>query len=242
MFEPIRKQRAAEQVAESIRDTIVDGRLGAGDALPSERDLAGRFGVNRSTIREAMLRLEAWGLVEIRQGGVTRVRDFLVSAGLQLLPFLIAPGGRMDWGMLRDLLSIRVMLLSWTAAEATRGGPEASVVERLEEILLALEQPGLPAHRAQELDYDFFEALVAATGNRVLLLISNAVREVYMRNREHFIAIYAPGVLNTSRHRRAFEALAAGQAELAADAMREHAEAALRAVQALGGANTGGKS
>ena len=89
-FAPVKRLKLAEQLASSIRSAIIQGTYGPGDTLPSERDLAGQFEVNRSSVREAILRLEAWGLVEVKQGGGTRVRDFLTSAGLQVLPFLTA--------------------------------------------------------------------------------------------------------------------------------------------------------
>ncbi len=63
----------ADRLAASLRTSIVRGRLRPGDPLPSERELADQYEVNRSSVREAMKRLEAWGLVKIRHGGATRV-------------------------------------------------------------------------------------------------------------------------------------------------------------------------
>ena len=68
-----RPERIADKIAEKLRSAIVGGRLRPGDALPSERELAEQYDVNRSSIREAMGRLETWGLVKIRHGGATRV-------------------------------------------------------------------------------------------------------------------------------------------------------------------------
>src|SRR5688500_1031355 len=103
---PLERRKIAEQIADALKDAIVRGRLKTGESLPSERDLAEKYAVNRSSIREAMLRLEAWGLVEIRQGGATKVRDFLMSTGVTLLPHLFEVGRRLDPGMLRDVHEI----------------------------------------------------------------------------------------------------------------------------------------
>jgi len=59
------KARVAEELASSLRELIVEGQIGAGDALPSERELAAKFEVNRSSVREALHRLEAVGLADM---------------------------------------------------------------------------------------------------------------------------------------------------------------------------------
>ena len=151
-FAPIKKVKVSAQVAGSIRDAIVGGDYQPGDTLPPERDLADQLGVNRSSIREAMLRLEAWGLVEIKHGAGARVANFLSTAGLQLLPFLLAPGGQLDPKWLIDLLELRVLLLGWTASQATlRADPEA--ILELEQILEEIEAADAVS-KVQELDFE----------------------------------------------------------------------------------------
>ena len=101
-FKPIKQQKIAEQIAAVLRDAIIKGTYRTGEPLPSERELATQFAVNRSSVREAIHRLEGWGLVNIRQGGGTMVRDVLASAGLQVLPYLLAPSGALDAKWLVD--------------------------------------------------------------------------------------------------------------------------------------------
>lgn len=107
---PLERRKVAEQIADALRAAIVGGELKVGAPLPSERELAERYDVNRSSVREALLRLEAWGLVEIRQGGATRVRDFLVSAGMGLLPHLVEVG-QLDPTILGDLHDLPEVML-----------------------------------------------------------------------------------------------------------------------------------
>ncbi|MEM9099847.1 MAG: GntR family transcriptional regulator [Pseudomonadota bacterium] len=61
-------QSVGHQIAEEIREMIVDGRLGADDRLPGEQDLATRFGVSRPSVREALKRLAAQNLIRTRRG------------------------------------------------------------------------------------------------------------------------------------------------------------------------------
>ena len=65
---PIRKQTMAEQVAVAIKDSILNGDLSEGDALPTEPALCEQFGVSRAVIRDATRILLAQGLVDAKQG------------------------------------------------------------------------------------------------------------------------------------------------------------------------------
>lgn len=67
----VRPRRLYKQVAEKIEAMVADGSLAVGAQIPSEVELARRFGVSRPTIREAMIVLEASGVVEVRNGSGT---------------------------------------------------------------------------------------------------------------------------------------------------------------------------
>ena len=69
----LQKQNHYDEIAQQIKEMIMQGQLKMGDKLPSTKELSERFGVGRSTIREALSALKAMGLIEIRQGrGVPR--------------------------------------------------------------------------------------------------------------------------------------------------------------------------
>ncbi len=68
-LEPVRSTRIYEEIVRQIRLLIADGHLKSGDRLPPERDLAERFRVSRTSVREAMRALESRGLIGIRAGG-----------------------------------------------------------------------------------------------------------------------------------------------------------------------------
>ena len=72
----IKKVSASEQVCEAIQDQISAGVWKVGDKLPSESDLAAKFGVNRLTVRMALQKLNALGIVETRTGSGTFVIEF----------------------------------------------------------------------------------------------------------------------------------------------------------------------
>ena len=223
----IARQNIAERVANSLRRSIAEGRLRPGDPLPSERELEDKYDVNRSSIREAMKRLEAWGLVKIRHGGATRVSDFFLSAGLDLVPYLVEVGAKVDSGILKDLHEVRSMLMGWCAEQAARKADPSSVA-RLDELARRLDDERTRPSALQDLDYDFFQELVAISGNRLLSLFVNMVREIYSRGKDRYAVLYSPEVFDPGHHRRAVEAIRAHDPKAAGDAMRAHAATALR--------------
>ena len=219
-FEPIKKKKLADRVAERIREAIVGGEYQTGDALPSERELARQFGINRASVREALMRLEARGWVEIKQGGATRIRDAFRDAGLQLLPYLIAPRGEPDPELMKDLLAMRSMFLSWTAGEAAqlRSAEDLDRLEAIVDKMAASDDAG----ELQELDFEFFVVLVEMTNNQIMVLFANAMRQVYETNAEHFLFLYEPPFA-LAHHRAAVRAIGQSDTEAASAAMQSYA-------------------
>ncbi|WP_197502472.1 FadR/GntR family transcriptional regulator, partial [Mycobacterium scrofulaceum] len=72
---PPDRQRVDEQIAASITDAILDGAFPPGTALPPERDLAEQLGVNRTSLRQGLARLQEMGLIEARHGSGNVVTD-----------------------------------------------------------------------------------------------------------------------------------------------------------------------
>ena len=84
-LQPVSRRSVPEEVFEQILDEVFSGQMQPGESLPSERRLAEVLGVSRPAVREALKRVAAAGLVEVRQGDATTVRDFRRHAGLDLL-------------------------------------------------------------------------------------------------------------------------------------------------------------
>lgn len=65
---PLVADSLAQQIADQLREVIMDGTLKADERLPTEDDLAKHFGVSRPTVREALKRLSAQNLIRSRRG------------------------------------------------------------------------------------------------------------------------------------------------------------------------------
>ncbi|MFJ7723646.1 FadR/GntR family transcriptional regulator, partial [Rhodococcus erythropolis] len=120
MFQPVARTSASGAVFDQISVKVLAGELAAGEALPSERKLAEAFGVSRPAVREAIQKLAQAGLVEVRQGESTSVRDFRRQAGPELLPQLLVRDGVPDLSVVRSVLETRELMGPQIAVLAAR--------------------------------------------------------------------------------------------------------------------------
>ena len=158
--EPRRKPRTlALELVESLGDRIRDGRLVAGDKLPTEAAFMGEFGVSRTVVREALSKLQASGLVETRHG----IGTFVVGLG-DGSAFRIAP---QQLATLRDvvaLLELRIGLETEAAALAAQRRTARNLTvmrEALDQFTLAVEQ----GRDAVAADFSFHLEISRATQN-----------------------------------------------------------------------------
>jgi len=173
-FRPARRRRIHEDVAEQLRDAILDGRFVTGARLPPERELAVEFGVNRTSIREAIKVLESLNLVSVRQGDGATVRP-LIEASFEVLAAVIYHGGRVDVGALAELAEVMTPLLYEMARLAlVRHTPaQMDVLRRLRDVIAddAIErETRFGAAR------DVLVLLSDMTGNRVWQMLARRTR------------------------------------------------------------------
>src|SRR3979409_799786 len=74
LLEPVKRSRIYEHIVEQSHALIREGRWAPGDQIPPERELAERFRVSRTSVREALRALDMQGVIESRQGGGTFIR------------------------------------------------------------------------------------------------------------------------------------------------------------------------
>jgi DNA-binding FadR family transcriptional regulator len=180
---------AADTSAAQLRARVLSGEWAPGDRLPPERTLADEAGLNRVTVRAALKKLEAEGLVEVRQGRGYTVLDFRQTAG----PMLLAPLAALDEaasGVPADRLFADLLLLRRHLARALFEvllkkddldlAPTRAAIDRFEGALddESLEESPEGLRRIVELDLGVVSALVASSGSVVLQLCFNPVAAV----------------------------------------------------------------
>ena len=170
------RRRLHEDVAEQLRDAILDARFPAGQKLPPERELAQEFRVNRTSIREAIKVLEGLGLVTVRQGDGATVRP-VVDASLELLGPMIFHGGRIDLGLVAEMTEVmRPMLLEMGRLAIERCGPSDLAAIRVLRDVVA-DAAGDREARFEAL-HDLLVVLADATHNRVWQMVARRLRNL----------------------------------------------------------------
>jgi GntR family transcriptional repressor for pyruvate dehydrogenase complex len=216
---PIKKVSTASKVFETLYEMIVSGQFKRGQKLPSQEELARQFGVSRNTLREAMNKLYAMGLLSSHQGIGTVVESPNPEGYLSALSgqFLL------DTLSVREFVEARICIERTSVRLAvTRAGKHD--IERLSGILdsqkLAFENNDGEEFTRQ--DAAFHMGLTQLSGNRVLMKFLQTIQDMLYR----FIGevVQLPGAISDAMrfHRRVTDAIAAKDADLAEREIVEH--------------------
>ncbi|NIB38669.1 FadR family transcriptional regulator [Pseudomaricurvus alkylphenolicus] len=205
-----------EMVARQIEAMILDGRLRAGERLPSERSLGDSLKVSRNTLREALKALRTRGVIETRRGSGNYVCSFdeLQPQSQQFEPS--TPLQKLLQNhpeTLEGLLEVRRLLEGEAAYRAAQRASVADLAE-LKTVYEALveEEPRQDNPEAHaERDIRFHRAVYAAAHNPILLLALNGIRDLMMSfffdtSDKLYTGRYNKGQLRT-QHRRIYRAI-----------------------------------
>jgi GntR family transcriptional repressor for pyruvate dehydrogenase complex len=165
-FEQIQMEPAYRKVAAAISERIVSRSLREGDRLPPETELARQFGVNRSTIREALRELESGGLVKRRPGSklmsVSRPQHDVVAEGVSRALVMHDVTFMEVW----SALTILEPPIAEAAARARTVEDVTATAAEAQRFVTLNADTGLAVHHAAE----FFRSVGRATHNQVLML------------------------------------------------------------------------
>jgi GntR family transcriptional repressor for pyruvate dehydrogenase complex len=215
-LQPVNRRSVPEDVFEQILADVLSGEMQPGQTLPSERSLAEVLGVSRPAIREALKRVSAAGLVEVRQGDATTVRDFRRHAGLDLLPRLLMRAGELDLSVVRSILEARLHN-GPKAAElaAQRRHPELAGL--LDDAVRDLDSEQDPVER-QRHALTFWDQVVDGADSIVFRLMYNTLRATYEPALPALAAVMAAEVGRPEAYRTLADAIAAGDPDAAKQA------------------------
>src|SRR5919198_238444 len=217
-FEAIRRNKVYEEVARQLEQFITE-RMKPGDMLPPERELAEKFGVSRSSVRDAIRRLELIGLVEPRQGSGTVVRElspeFLVSP---LTSVLVQK--RKSVVELLDVRKIRDPPLAARAASHA----SADDIAELEDILRRQDDKLRRGEVAIDEDNEFHYTIALASDNSVVLKVLDVLMDLLRETRERSLQVEGRPQKSLAGHRRILSAIKRRDGAAAELAMRRHIE------------------
>lgn len=176
---PLPRPDLPDRAASVLRRQIVLGQLPPGAVLPSERELALEFGVNRATMREALGQLERSGLLARRQGSRAVVLDFRRTGTLELLTDVIGARRRGDPGRRRAEQSVLELVAAIYAegarlAARRRGPADLAALKastgRMRAVVAGGDHAGFT-----EAQRDFQRQVMAATGSVAFELAANTI-------------------------------------------------------------------
>ncbi|GAB7142038.1 FadR/GntR family transcriptional regulator [Mycobacterium riyadhense] len=227
-IQPPNRQRVDEQIATSIADAILDGVFPPGSALPPERELAEQLGVNRTSLRQGLARLQQMGLIEVRHGSGSVVCDPQSLTHPAVVEALVRKLGP---DFLVELLEIRAALgplIGRLAAD--RNTPEDS--DALRVALAVVQEANTPAER-QAADLAYFRVLIHSTRNRALGLLYRWVEQAFGGREHELTGAYNDAAPVVADLRAITEAVVSGDGENAAGTVEAYLNAsALRMVAA----------
>ena len=212
-LQPVVRRSVPDEVFDQVLAEVVDGEIPVGDPLPSERRLAEVLGVSRPAVREALQRMAQTGLVQVRHGGATTVRDYKRHAGLDLLARLLVRHGDLDPAVARSILEARLAVgPSVAALAATRGGPTlAATLTETVDLLVGTDDDVERQVHALE----FWDQVVDAADSIVFRLMFNSLRAAYEPALEALAPVMAEEVGQADAYRLLTSAIAAGDPEVA---------------------------
>lgn len=223
LFDPVEHDSVADTVVSQIEDMLVAGILKQGTKLPAERELAEAMDVSRPKLREALKRLEADGLIEMRHGEGSFIAELV---GPAMTPALLQLYARHS-GAFFDYLEYRraqEALASRLAAErATK--PDKQIIQTCMD---NMQKSWVDAddEASREADIAFHSAVVDASHNSTLIHMMGSVfqltRQGVFYNRKFLKSIDGTGQALVEQHLAIGEAILNGQPEAAEAAAIAH--------------------
>lgn len=218
-----------DRTADHLSELIIAGEWAPGQYLPSEGELIQRLGVSRTAYREALCRLEAQGLVEVRHGVGTRVAERSGQAVADSLAMLL----RRSHSATADLLEARHILETEAAALAAQRATPADVAA-LDEALDAMRRPTASPGEYIAGDLKFHLALAQASHNVVLVALAESLRSALHESIEATFEVDGRTERRLKDHERIMVAVRAGDAAGARSAVVVHLRATAEMLARIG--------
>ncbi len=220
MLTPIDRTRVYEAALDQIKSHIESGEWPPGSQLPAERELAERLNIGRPSVREALRVLEVMGLIEIRLGHGSFVKDRNSSAQpIQLLQSMLQ-----EDGYVVELLEVREILEPQIAFLAAQSATDEDI-RGLEEVLNRMDRVVAEGGVGIAENMEFHLGLTKAVGNRVLYQVHHMLFELSREPVERFFRVPGRMTKSLQGHREVLRAIRERDPEKAYDTMLTHLRA-----------------
>jgi GntR family transcriptional repressor for pyruvate dehydrogenase complex len=209
-----------EQTAKLL-ELIRERGFQPGDKLPSERDLAALFGMSRSAVREALIRLDTLRIVESRPKSGVYLQPYGAERSIEAMVLFAETNTPLSAAEVAQSVELRSVLESESMRLACLRRTQGDL-DDLQQILRESAAAIARGETLAELDPQFHKAIVAATKNDVLLRFINVFYRMSRRRREIYFRDPQQSKRSHAQHLQLYGAIQAQDAELGQQILRRH--------------------
>jgi GntR family transcriptional repressor for pyruvate dehydrogenase complex len=216
-FKEVSIEKPVDVIIRQIKELLISGQLRPGDKLPPERKLSEQFGVGRTPVRDAIRKLEFYGILKTRPQSGT----FVASIGIAALESLIADVLKIDSPSFVSLVETRVLLETATITLACERRTEEDILQ-LEVSLNAYLEKARRGIKAREEDLMFHLTIAEISKNKVLKSLLLIIIPDIISNYSVFKVCDTVTSKALKEHEQLFACIKAGDAKKGAVVMKEH--------------------
>jgi len=235
MFQPLNRLQSQgpaslyHQVIDSIRDLVLTGQLKVGEKLPSERELAERYGVSRVPVREALKTLEFMGIVHTIRGDGMYIRQIQARNLLENIEFAVQDDVN---DMLLELFEAREAIEVKAARLAALRRTDEDL-EEMQEAIMDMERDLLLQRDASMSSYKFHVAIIKASQNRVIYRIHDSLSEFLKISRKKSLGVKGRSEIALNFHKQLLQKIREKNVEEAGILMALHLQHASQAIEKM---------
>ena len=217
-FSALKQELPADKIIKQIRSLITSGQLKPGDRLPSERKLAEKLGVGRTAVRDAIRKLEFYGILKtLPQSGTV-----VAGIGLTALEGLITDVLKLETSDFRSLVETRVILETNTAKLAAERRTDEDI-EEIKKAIFAFETKIKNKENAVEEDLMFHLKIAEASKNNVLKSLMLIITPDIVKNFKTFkVCDETTELIAVKEHKKILNAIINQNAKKASTLMNDH--------------------
>lgn len=215
------KKKAYQVIVDQINEYFLNGKLKPGDKLPTERDLASRFNVSRTSVREALRKLEIKGIIEIKQGSGSFIKTSENLAVEEISSTIMNAEKKLIYEMLELRRMLEVECASLASQRAT-----SEDLNRIREALEMMDHAKNDVELGLQADLNFHISIVYASHNSIFLqlikTLSGHMQDTIRATRRQIMANPKRNQDTINEHKEIYLAIATGDADQAAQLMEKH--------------------
>ncbi len=180
----------SSRIASKLEEMILNNELKAGEFLPSQHEVANRFGASSRSVREAYKHLEAKGLVQIHQGRKAEIKANNLDQFVESLSNSIIRNQANNKKLVLDLLQVRITVSTSAARQFSRNPDRKEIVNELREQCQSMtsllpdiqkKEPNA-VDRFMQFDGRFHSIIVRSNGNQILNAIYEYLSPLLQQN------------------------------------------------------------